>query len=212
MVARNRVVISGTIAGAIERWSCSVDFISPTVQSITDPGDLQEWATAAAAVLDVGETDYPAITALMGANVNATRVDVYGYSDTGPAVATGQATFQWLGSGTISKPFSTSVCVTKRTGLAGRSRRGRMYWPALAAPIASDGTSTFASTLAAEFAELLNDLAFAAPVSDIVSVVTSQTLGVVTPVTEVAVGNVLDTQRSRRSALAETYQVAPVAP
>lgn len=210
MVARNRVVISGTIAGSIERWSCSIDYTPEGGGSVLAPGELQGWATRIATTLDGGEVDYPTITALMGANVNATRVDVYGYAPTGPAMASGQAAFSWNGSGTIRVPFSTAVCVSKRTGMSGRSRRGRMYWPALAANMQSDGTFVRAPELVGEFAELLQDLRDIDGVTLAIPVVTSTTLNQVMEITEVAVGNVLDTQRNRRENVAENYSVAPV--
>lgn len=210
MVARNRVVISGTIAGSIERWSCSVDYTPEGGGSVLAPGELQGWAERIATVLDAAETDYPAITALMGANVNATRVDVYGYGPTGPAVASGQAVFAWSGTGTIRVPFSTAVCVSKRTGMSGRSRRGRFFWPALAAQVNSDGTFVRAPELVGDFAELLADMRNIDGVTLAIPVVHSATLNQVMEITSVAVGNVLDSQRNRREDVAENYATATV--
>lgn len=210
MVAHNRIVITGTIAGSIETWSCGIDYVVDGGGAILAPTDVQTWATTAAAVLTGGETRYPAVTAIMGANVNATKVTTYGYGPSGPAVATGLADLSWLGAGTIRTPFSTSMCVTKRTSFAGRSYRGRMYWPALAANVNSDGTFARTQAVVDDFALMFEDLAATGGPDTLIPVVHSATANVVTAVTSVAVGSVLDTQRRRRENVVETYLTAPV--
>lgn len=212
MVARNKLVISGTIAGGLENWSCSIDYVLDGGGSVTGQTDLQTWADLAAATLDAGETDYAQITGIMGANVNATEVSIYGYEAAGSAVAVGTAACAWNGLGTLDLPFSTALCVSKRTGRAGRSGRGRMYWPVLAAAVGSNGKFTLPVTIADEFAELVVDLGNVDGVSTAIAVVTSQTLNLVTPVTEIRVGDVPDSQRNRRDRLVETYLSATIIP
>lgn len=210
MVSRNRLVISGTIAGGLENFSCSMDYVITDGGSITAPTEVQAWADNVASILDTGETEYPAITALMGGNVNVTQVHTYGYLDSGPSVAVGVADTSWLGSGTIRVPFSTSICVTKRTLIAGRSYRGRFYWPALAMSVDSDGHFTPALGLASQFAQLISECGQTGGVDTLEPVVYSAAKNAVTLVTSVAVGDVPDSQRNRRDNLIESYQVAAV--
>lgn len=212
MVARNKIVISGTIAGGLENWSCSQDYVLDGGGSVTGQSDLQAWADLAAAALSAGEASYPQITGMMGAFVDATEVAVYGYEANGPAVAVGVSACGWSGSGTVDVPFSTCVCVSKRTSRAGRSGRGRMYWPALGASIGSNGEFVLPAEIADQFAELVVDLGNVDGVSTAIAVVTSQVLNLVTPVTEIRVGDVPDSQRRRRDRLVETYQSAVIIP
>lgn len=212
MVARNKMVINGTIAGGLEAWSCSLDFILDGGVTVDSQVGLQTWADLAAAALSAGEVSYPTITARMGAFVDAREVILYTYPATGPATRQASAAAAWSGSGTIRCPFPTSICVSKRTERAGRSGRGRMYWPALAASMNSDGTYVTGTDLADEFAQLIVDLGNTDGVSTAIAVVASLTLNEVSPITSVRVGNVLDSQRGRRDNLNEIYQEAVIIP
>jgi hypothetical protein len=187
-----------------------MDYVITDGGSIQSPTEVQAWADAVAGELNGGETSWPAITALMGANVNATQVHTYGYGDTGPSVATGVADTSWLGSGSLRVPFSTAICVTKRTLIAGRSYRGRFYWPALAMSVDSDGHFTPALALASEFASMIAQCGNTGGPDVLEPVVYSAAKNAVTLVTSVAVGDVPDSQRNRRDNLVESYQVAAV--
>lgn len=210
MPARNKIVLSGVIAGGLERFAVSCDYILDGGGVVSGAADLQQWANLAAAALNDGVVDYPNITAIMGANVNVTQVKVYEYGSSGPAIAVGEAPCLWLGANTIRVPFSSAVCVTKRTALAGRSYRGRLYWPALAATMNSNGSFNATQALTDDFAELLTQLGNTDGVEFAKPAVTSQAQGDVTVVTALRVGNVLDSQQGRRDNLVETYLTAPL--
>lgn len=91
MVARNKMVLSGVIAGGLERFAVSCDYINDGGGVVSGAADLQQWADLAAVAINDGPVDYPNITAIMGANVNVTQVKVYEYEASGPAVAVGEA-------------------------------------------------------------------------------------------------------------------------
>lgn len=210
MVARNRVVISGPIGSpAVERWSVSLHFALADGGAISGVPALSAWAVGIATVLDAGETDYPIMTASMSQVVQADRVDVYEYGASGPAIAQAGATYSWSGTGSSYKPLSTATVYTLNTSVAGRSFRGRAYWPGVGINIQATGKWGVSAGTAAEFAEMLTDIEAAAPDPLIQSVVYSPTRNLVTPVTSIRVGDAPDTQRRRDDGIAETYQTAP---
>lgn len=211
MVARNKIVISGTIGSpAVEVWSCSFH----TAGSVTtDPTELQAWANDAAAILGLGETAYGEITAIMGGLVSANKIQIYGYEASGPAVAVGEASFTWDGDGASVCPFPTSVCVSLYTAVASRRTRGRFFWPGLAMAVQAGGTFQVEGTLVPEFAQMLDDVCDAGPGggnNDLA--VYSPTGNTVTNVTQVRVGDRPDTQRGRHDNVDETYTTVPFPP
>ena len=69
-----------------------------------------------------------------------TEVQVYHYVDTsGPADYVGTAPLDVPGTGTQATqlPIQCAVVITLETGLSGRRRRGRMYWPCTNAALES---------------------------------------------------------------------------
>lgn len=131
--------------------------------------------------------------------VSFTQVRVYGY----PAGGT-QATYVGIYTGTAvtgtQQPKSgnqTAHVVSMRTGLAGRSQRGRMYIPANGAPVQADGQLNAAActTIAEGWATCFSDWN-AVSGNGIVSVVSStKTQGY--HVVNVQVDSRLDVQRRR---------------
>lgn len=127
----------------------------------------------------------------------------------------------------------TAICATLETGFPrGYASRGRMYLPPpTLGVIGADGRITVAeaqqvANAVALFIKKINDLptvGFVHIMSRGKGTPTSDTAagpvhyeyngpGASREVTSVRVGRVLDTMRSRRRALVEDYQVAPVAP
>lgn len=213
MVARNKMVISGTLGSpAVETWSISTYWTVAGGGAVTSLTELQGWATAVATLLDGGETDYTALTGLMGTYCIANKVDLYAYGPSGPAITQATAAFSWAGSGAATQNFTTSLVCSLYTDTAGRSYRGRFYFPALAAAQQGTGKISGVTAIATDFQELLQDLAVTNTVSTMQLQVYSPTKNAVTPVTSIKVGDVVDTQRRRRDALNETYQVRTITP
>lgn len=124
-----------------------------------------------------------------------------------------------VGTGTPTKTPQTAFVASLRTGSALASGRGRLYWPALgltisattlrlpstAAGQAADGMSSYLTRICAQAKATLT------PVSLVqfgVSVY-SPTKKLLTPVTNIRVGDVLDVQRRRRDAMPEAYSTSP---
>lgn len=211
MVARNRVVLSGTLGStANEIWQVGFHFAAPDGAVVEGTQALDSWAAGIATLLDAGETDYPILTALLSSSARLSGVACYEYGPTGPAVAVADAIYSWSGVGTVRCPWDTAVVFSLLTETAGRSFRGRAYWAALAATIGGNGQWNMSSGIAAEFAELLADIGGASPVPGVRAVIYSGTRNLVTPVTQIRVGDVPDNQRRRREGIPETFQTAPL--
>lgn len=215
MVARNKVVISGSIGTPeIETWSISCHFGGPGVGNLQTPTELQDWAEDIF-TLATDQTDQAALAVLISSEGTINQVSTYYYDETGPAVSTGQSSqTAVVGLTPPEHPPQCSVVVSLLTGLAGRSRRGRMYLPGMGA---SMSVSTYLldsgqqQDIAEQLALLLSGMAdVGSGVASIFPVVYSATLNVLTPVSQVAVGNVIDTQRRRRDGLNESYLFADV--
>lgn len=210
MVARIKVVLSGTLGTAgVERWACGLHFAGG---SAIGPTDLNAVAQAIGARISTDwSTTLAPLRNLLSTAGTLARVQVYNYGSTGPATAMGDRVLPiaLTGNGTPACPPQVAVVCTLLTGQAGKSYRGRIYWPALngAMNAALEGGSP--TTAAPAFAQLLNGIA-----QDINGfgayepVVYSPTLDAVTNVTQVRVGNRLDTQRRRRDDLIEAYTYA----
>lgn len=214
MVARNRVVLSGTLA-VTETWSTSFHFTTPTGGVVSGSTSLQGWATDIAA----------GIQEAMGGNVlnflsgegRITQVDCYQYGATGPAVAVGSAQATAIaGSGSAKLPFQTCCVFTLRAAVAGASFRGRNYWPAIGATMTTTGLFALGSETIPtpqRFSELLAFIAGAAGEGiELEPVIYSPTRDLVTPVTSIEVDTVPDIQRRRADALVGARTNAPYPP
>lgn len=120
------------------------------------------------------------------------------------------------GGSTANKPAQTCVVISLRSSSALASGRGRMYWPATGLPIDATTlrlTSGVANGVVTDMKSYLTSIVNAAesvfaPLGSAqfgVSIY-SPTKKILTPVTRLQVGDVLDTQRRRRDAFPETYQ------
>lgn len=218
MVARNRLVISGSLGpGGIEQWSTGFTFGADNPpQLIITPSALAEWAEDSMTVLRAVSTGATELRSLLSSSGTIDRVTAYYYDVSGPAVNVGaSSSAQILGTSSPTHPPQVALVCSLLTGLAGRSRRGRAYWPALNGTISSTLMMSTATALqAAEaFEEVLGAIQLAAfPSGDTGLVVHSSTLDLVTPVTQLSVGTALDTQRRRRDSLVELYQTVDYVP
>lgn len=106
-----------------------------------------------------------------------------------------------------------SLCVSLMTAASrGRASKGRYYPPTALAPGDLDTTNGVISTVAASYCATSN----AQLIADLNAIGTAKVIvfshigQVGREVTGIRVGRVMDTIRSRRSALAEQYEVAPL--
>lgn len=209
----NRIVISGTL-GSEEIWSTGVNFAPAEGPFVDDQAGLDAWANAAALRLELLTTGFLASYLSTSGSIERVQVQYLGVGGTVVAQAEAAVT-DVSGSTNVECPFQCAVALSLRTAIPGASFRGRNYWPALGAQLGPDGRIALSDcvVLAQEWANLLEDLADASPEALLMQpVVYSSPRSVVTPVTSIAVGTVLDTQRRRRNSLLETYAVQEYPP
>lgn len=216
MAIRNRIVISGSIGtGGLEEWSTGITYAGLGSGNLQSPEALQDWAEDAFALVTDGVTN-PRLLGMLSTAATVDAVTAYYYPEGGPATGVGASSASPVaGTSTIQQTPQTSVVMSMLTGMAGRSRRGRCYWPALGGVVLGTTlgiSASIAQDLADEWAVLISAIADAGGGLDpFFPGVYSPTLDLITPVSQVAVGNVLDTQRRRRDGLAEQYSTADVA-
>lgn len=207
MVSRYRVVLTGQFPSpSNEVWSVGFHYAPTDATPLLLPAEIQAWAVAAATYLGGAESTTASVSSQMGTGVTVNRLDIYGYPDTGPATVQGSASLDYSGTGTVRMPQQCAMGVSLRTAFAGASRRGRFYWPCLAATLGTGGKMAVASNTAVQFANILEGIGDAGGAAAMRPVVYSPTLDLLTPVTSVRVGDVIDTQRRRRDTLVESYQ------
>lgn len=210
-----RVCLQGDLPGG-EVWSVNPAIGVSGDADVLSQAQLTTWADDIASQLAtlIGSE----MRGYMSSACRITNVRVEQYGTTGrlAAAAEAQPTSPFVGGGTLRLPTSAAIVLSLRTGKPGRSFRGRLFWPAMAAGLdTTTGRVTATSTglLAGQAASMLEGLASLFPVDtyEARSVVYSRTLGSDENVTAVAVGDVIDSQRGRRDAYQETYSVAPLA-
>lgn len=213
-VPYNCIRISGTMPGG-EVWSINPKFVIVGGTAVDDYQILLGWASSVAG-LNTGKVFPTSWLQLLSpaCRITGVRAEYYGADSKLSVVAEVILTTPSVGTGTASKPYQTAVVVSLRSGRPGRSYRGRIYLPAMGASmdpstlrIPASATATYASD-AALFLDQVADAAAAG--SPVRPAIVSQTLGLNTLVSSVQVGDVLDTQRRRRDALAEAYATAPI--
>jgi len=211
MAERLKLVIGGTIGGGIEEWSTGVHFTPPTGD--VDSPTLSAWANQVKQDFAfVGS--YFNIKNLFSTGVAITTVSAYHYPETGPADFVGTSSASAApGTGAAVLPPQIAVVATLRTALAGRRNRGRMYLPAMGGEFGISGGQSYrftgAGDVADEVAEWLLAMAAAWPGPEAIQPVVYSAVGqTLTPVSEVSVGDVFDTQRRRRDELVENYSTA----
>lgn len=120
------------------------------------------------------------------------------------------------GIGSTVMPPQVALAITLRTAkMRGRAHAGRFYVPHLSGPLGADGrlSAPAAANIATAATKFLNDLNTALAGIGRVAVLSDVGTGAVNDVTNVEIGRVLDTMRSRRRSLDEDRQIgAPLAP
>lgn len=131
-MAYMKVIIRGTLPGS-EVWSCGLAFVSDGMTSAPiSQTDMNALATAISAI-DVP----PSLRTMMStsAAVIGARVEHRSSGGTLISVGEGARSTPLIGAGQATKPAQCSFVVSLRTPVPGRSGRGRVYWPALGAPM-----------------------------------------------------------------------------
>lgn len=209
----NRITISGTMYGGSEIWTTGF-YAGGTATDAPAPSDAMaemiadEWETfftaTGTAISYLWKTATIKVTPIAAdGNIDIPGIRSFSY----PTAIAGQ-------SGGAGNPPQVALVATlvadSGVGLAGK---GRMFIPGLTAGVDSTGhipTGT-ANTVAAGIATFLGNVnaSFDNPGQAINASHRPIVIGQPTPInrvlTSVKVGNVYDTQRRRRNALAETY-------
>lgn len=200
-----RVSIQGSMPGG-EKWS-----INPCWEINGSAGDPVSPATATAIATAIGAvTVPPSVTTMWSPVTNLTGYRVEARALNGDLES--QAEFirptALGGTGTAPHPYQTSCVISLRTPLPGARFRGRLYMPATGCVIVATtlrldpavqsslltGMKTYLSAI---------ETAIQASLPNANLTVWSRTYEGFANVNSLRIGNVLDTQRRRRDALAE---------
>jgi len=187
----------GTLHGA-ESWAygCAVTGSGTLAQAATAASD------AAAAMFAVTDFDDQFDDGIAWVDILVNQIPDGG---AGPVIDSQVEVFADAGTTTSgSTPNQCAICVSKVTGFAGSRNRGRMYMPppAKAATLDNGRLSSAARTaLAAGLTAWKNSL-----IGDgFTPVLVSRSDNANIVITTLRIGDVVDTQRSRRNSLAEAY-------
>lgn len=216
MVAHNVLRLSGTLPGG-EAWSVSPKFIGNFGPLVTGYDALDRWSRAAAVA--GGPTFFPSnLRRLLSGVVQLTTVRAEHRGADGELVDAAEFVLPDPigGQGQAFLPYQCAWVSSLRTGRPGGRYRGRLYWPCYGAVLETTSLRIPTATVAAvtaDVATLLTALAgAAAPDAVLVPAVVSLTGGHASRVTTVVGGDIVDTQRRRRDALAEGYSVVALTP
>lgn len=146
-------------------------------------------------------------------------VNLYNIPDTGHATGLVNSPSDpavYHGTGDQALPTECAVCVSLNTGKPGRSYAGRSYLPGISASVldvngyvAHGAAVAFATAVADCFGDI--DSSHPDPVlGDPTVCVLSTKLGVLTGISSVRVGNIMDVQRRRRNGQPEGYVIEAV--
>lgn len=206
-----RLSIQGTLPGG-EVWSVNPAFIGNFDTTPPTTATLQGWANdVAAGITDI--VSGPLRTALsVRAPITNVRATLYG-SDGRVALYQDAPVNNVGGINQMQLPPTTAVALSLYSAISGRSNRGRIFWPALGLGVdETSGRLPLATCqgLANAASAMLADIQDAAPADwQCVLGVWSPTLLRGIAVTQIKVGDVLDSQRRRKDALEEARAIAP---
>lgn len=213
-----KLVIYGHSVGG-EIWQTS-HWCGPSVVNDPMPANNTDAATALAAIK--GLASLQTLLTWLGANILPTGTGVDGLKlycyPTGGNTAAAIAQVANVVAGSAAKPTMPPQCAvvaSLKTDHAGRSARGRMYFPLNAADLSSNQlTSTVIGSLASDLAAYFGALktgAITPSGSGVFAVIASGKTGSVYPITSVTVDSKVDTQRRRAMKIAPAFtNVSPV--
>lgn len=205
-----RVEISGVSPSAGEVWSVGLNWGGP-ITNLTQE-ELMQWATNIGVAINAMAAN-PLIQLLSDAGtITKIRTEQRAENDEHLIRAAEYSLpTPKAGAGTISKPLQTALVISLLTNIPGRSYRGRAYWPAWAYSGTAGGLfgGSNLTSWVGGFKTIANAITAAAvavdPALNMILVVRSRLLHTHEPVITLGAGNVPDTQRRRRDAIAELY-------
>lgn len=203
----------------VDRWSTGIRLGLPNAGPEYDPAKLQTLVNAAQTAAN---TFHTAAQVTTGTNCYLDQVSGAQIGQSGLYSPAGQLTVlspstPTAGVGTPVMPWNAASVMSLRTSIPrGRGSNGRVYWPAIAAPIdAVTGriSSTPQQARTTAFATFLNALNTAAgtyfPGTKVI-VASNIGLGVSATVTSVRMDNRLDSIERRENDLTAQWTTAPV--
>jgi hypothetical protein len=207
----NRITMSGffgTSTAPVEIWSWSLN---------AEFGGLSDTAAKTAAATTLAGNWLTRFGALQRGSTVLTRVRIASVGADGLVRTNTSGAYEqgdWngqnagTGAGGVEMPLQTACCVSLLTARAGATGKGRFFLPQLAksldgAFLYQAGDCTLVATAARGFITDVNAVLSAGGTP--LKVVVASSKGYLTPVTQVKVGRVPDTMRSRRNAMAESY-------
>lgn len=202
--AHRSIVASGALPGG-EVWSCTLragGTFDSTTQAMADAiGEAwRQWIIAPGSLTAIGCT--------LG------QVLIYGVQPSGPSLGPVAAAISGARAGTITNglPNQCAVVASLRSAQGGARNRGRIYLPCTGQIVGTTGRMgpTNVSGLLATTSALLNSINTALGVTGRLSVESTVSTEPGRAITQVRIGDVVDTQRRRRDAFAENYSTAPV--
>lgn len=196
-----KIILSGALPGN-ERWSTSFAVDHQTDYTVVE---LQNLLDQIATDFGAGGGMFAELAAVNPSSVTLDTITGYDYQGGTKAALQAEKTGNFLPTHTNALTLPNQVCAVAslRTGLPGRSQRGRMYLPVLACAMTATGQAAttqldlLADGIATSFGTL-NASGFGK------IVVASATTGFNNQVTEVQMDHVLDTQRRRRDKMVST--------
>lgn len=201
-----RTSILGTMPGG-EVWS-----VNPSFFLLDEPASITSAEALAIATAVDAITIPTALRAWMSTSTSFTGTRVEARDRNGLLEALGEhsRTTAVPGTGIASHPYQTSTVTSLRSGFPGAQGRGRLYWPATGFPIAVGTLRADATILGTGLTAVRTYLtaiqaAVAVSAGPCQLAVWSRTGTAFHAVTTLRQGDVLDTQRRRRDALAEAY-------
>ncbi len=170
--------------------------------------DLEDLANTYATLMTSGSLGWCNFSQLNGIKVSARGTDGLYLA---PAVLQDATAAGLVGTSGIGSIQDTIVLSLRTAPGVGRARYGRMYLPhtfigrVTGTPFMTQATCATLATAGATFIGEINTILASHAVDSNVAIMSSVGSGVTKAVTNVGVGNVLDTQRRRRNKLSETY-------
>lgn len=207
-----RLVAIGSLPGG-EQWTWSLSYIG-------NFGPVEAPTEVPAGVLSAIETFHGDLDVGLGTGVTLTAVKLNEIGTNG-RYANASETVEHVydtpvqAANTVQLPpqaaTAVSLLTNKKRGLA---HRGRFYLPRLGYSTGNDGRMDVGrqTELATATVTMLQGIGTALGPAHVLGVVSDRRTGAQTAVTEIAVGRVIDTIRSRRKKLQEDYYTLPLSP